>query len=116
MNKEDIERIENGTAILDEVKFYAEYLTEQVWLSSDYKSMFYVSYNKLKDICEMYGLNVKDYISDEVFNQLNNAKPICFHPNNDTYPLCKGQKSSTNRTRILCEVCNLYEGMKEGEY
>jgi hypothetical protein len=58
MNEEDIKRIENGTAILDEVRFYAEYLTEQIWLTSEYKGMFYISYNKLKDIHGVKGIYI----------------------------------------------------------
>lgn len=34
-------------------------------------------------------------------------KPVCYTPNNDTYPLCKGNGEQK------CKHCCLYEDMEE---
>jgi hypothetical protein len=40
----------------------------------------------------------------------NSEKPECYTPNNDPYPLCKGNNNSLHN----CEDCCLYEDMIEG--
>jgi len=38
-------------------------------------------------------------------------KPKCYIPNNNTYPLCKGN----NKLLYVCKNCCLYEDMEEME-
>lgn len=43
-------------------------------------------------------------------------KPVCFIPNEETYPLCKGKRNRFDGVFTTCQSCNLYEDMKEGEH
>lgn len=42
-------------------------------------------------------------------NQEKNERPICYTPNNDPYPLCKGNEKALYN----CKHCCLYEDMDE---
>lgn len=40
-------------------------------------------------------------------------KPICFIPNEENYPLCKGKRNRFDGVFITCQSCKIYEGMKK---
>lgn len=53
----------------------------------------------------------KDLTYEEFEKQFTiKGKPSCYIPNNNPYPLCKGNGS------ILCPDCNLYEDMDESKF
>lgn len=51
-------------------------------------------------------------ISKETLEEHFRKQPVCFIPNDDTYPLCKAKRNRCNEVFITCQTCNLYEGEK----
>lgn len=76
-----------------------------------------VSYNGKVNIDEKLGEMINcefchneiDYICVTFIETKEELKPKCYVPNNDTYPLCKGNINNKEQ----CNHCALYENMIE---
>jgi hypothetical protein len=51
--------------------------------------------------------------SQVIRGQMIFAHPTCYEPNDDPYPLCKGDNTPQGLAENDCYRCCLYEDMKE---